>query len=368
MNKPNLIYVPIEPLKERYTESWYNNFPPLFEQAGFKVTVVDGIPLENEVKVGTFLDINSTTHYKWVQLQRISAMFHQGLVERDTVFFFGDLEFWGIEGVRLLADMNNINVYLTAFLHAGSYTTEDAFEIAEPYQKYTEVGWVAAMDKVFVGSRYHLNAFYDRRLRPIEADRLLSRLHVTKNPIFLSDYAGHNDLKVKQKKMLLTNRFDPEKRPEQTLQLFQELKQEFPDWEFVMTTGRRELRGKPRHVAYAKQLEDAGVLTIKTGISKAEYHKELSEAAVVVTHSIEENYGYCIAEALLYGCVPLMREGLSHVEFTRDSRLLFRSQTEASRKARELCKTFGTSEFPPVPELDLGGADNIVSHLLEFVQ
>ncbi len=371
MNTHNLVYVPIEPLKERYTESWYNNFPPLFEAAGFNVTIVDGTPLEQEVKVGTFLDINSTTHYKWSQLQKISQMFHKGMIAPGTVFFFGDLEFWGIEGVRLLADMNNVDVKLAAFLHAGSYTREDAFEIAEPYQRFTEVGWLAAMDKVFVGSRYHYNVFLERRVFPLDGLYLGNRIHVTKNPLFLSDYEGYNTLGVKnakKKKMLLTNRFDPEKRPQQTLQLFQDLKVEFPDWEFVVTTGRSVLRGDPKHVAYARMLEDSGVITIKANLSKAEYHKELADAAVVVTHSIEENYGYCIAEALLYGCVPLMRNGLSHVEFSRDPRLLFNTTAESYSKARELCKTFGTSEFPEVPDLDTSGAANIVHQLKELTK
>jgi len=369
VSKKTLIYVPIEPLVERYTESWYRNFPVLFKEAGFDdVLVVDGNVLEKEVKVGTFLDINSTTHYKWSQLQFISKMFHVGAVPHGTVFFFGDLEFWGIEAVRLLADMNNVKVYLTAFLHAASYTHEDAFEIATPYQQYTEVGWIAAMDKVFVGSQYHKSAVAERRLVPLSAMDLYNRIHVTKNPLFAEDYDGWDKRHVKQKKVLLTNRFDPEKRPEQTLWVFEQLKRDFTDWEFVVTTSRSTLRGREDHLAYARRLEEEGVITIKAGLSKAEYHNELKEAAVVVTHSIEEHYGYCIAEAMIYGCIPLMRQGLSHAEFVDDPRLFFNSKTNSMIKLENILDTWNTPEWPTLPPLDLAGASRIVEHLKEFIK
>ena len=75
-----MILVPIEPLVERYSESWYRNLPRLFENRGFEVTVIDGVPLEQTVKVGTFLDINSTVHYKMTQMQCIAKLFHEGKV------------------------------------------------------------------------------------------------------------------------------------------------------------------------------------------------------------------------------------------------------------------------------------------------
>lgn len=154
-----MFLIPLEPLTERYTEQWHRRIPGEFAPF-FDVEIIEGQPLlSNEIKVGTFLDINSTAHYKWTQLSAIAALFHENKVPDGSHFFFYDLEFWGIEAVRLLADMNGVKVTLSAFLHAGSYTIEDAFAIAAHYQKYTELGWVAAFDYVFVGSQYHKEAF-----------------------------------------------------------------------------------------------------------------------------------------------------------------------------------------------------------------
>lgn len=332
-----LFYVPIEPLVERYTESWYRNFPTTFRSAGFDVTVIDGVPLEDEVKVGTFLDVNSTVHYKSTQLAQIAALFNQRRVPNGSVFFFGDVEFWGIESVRLLAQMNRLDVTLTGFLHAGSYTIEDAFAVAAPYQQYTEVGWLAACDRVYVGSDYHYHAFRERRLIPLGADdNLRSRLMVTGNPLFKSDYPPVDV--SKRNKVVLPNRFDIEKRPDRSLEVARLIKNASPETEIVITTSRSTFRSNSESlVTLARQAEADGIVTIKSGLTKSEYHKELAESKVMISCSIEENFGYCIAESLVYGCTPVLTDLASHPEFP--SAVLFTANDQAAAAAIRVLST-----------------------------
>lgn len=309
--KPDLIVVPIESLEERYTAQWYKNFPPAFAEH-FNVTVIDGKPLQETIKVGTFLDINSTVHYKMSQLQQIAALFDSGKIKQDTRFFFGDIEFWGLESVRLMADMNKIRIKVVGFLHAASYTVGDAFAIAAPYQRYTEIGWIAACDTVFVGSSYHKEAVIERRLEPIGAGFLKERIEVSGNPMFAEDYPEFPNLPKKQQ-VVLTNRFDQEKDPNLTLDLFKRAKEAHPDWTFVVATGRKTFTSnEPSLIALARQLEAEGVIEIRAGLTKYEYHKLLAESLVMVSHSPEENFGYCIAEACHYNCQPLLARNASH--------------------------------------------------------
>lgn len=339
-----LYLVPLEPLKERYTEQWYRRLPVEFsDKFGFDVEVIDGEPLlDDEISVGTFLDINSTTHYKWTQLQKISKMFHNGEIEQDSAFFFSDVEFWGLESLRLLADMNKVRVTLTGFLHAGSYTKEDAFEIAARYQRYTEVGWVAALDLVFVGSNYHRDAFIERRLKPLNAVHLANRIVVTGNPLFREEYPTFNA--PKKKIAVMPNRFDYEKRPDESLVLFDMLAQRHPDWRFVVCTGRPHLRSnKDWLTEMARMYEHRGSIIIEEGLSKRDYHHLLAEAYFMVSHSIEENYGYCIAEALIYGCIPVLRKGLSHKEHVSSS-LLFSDMGEALAICERVITSFDDGE------------------------
>lgn len=385
-----IYYIPIEPLTERYTAQWYTNFPEAFWNAGFDVETIDGVPLlDNEIKVGAFLDINSTVHYKMSQLQSIAKLFHAGTVNNGDIFFFGDIEFWGLESVRLMAQMNGVDVKITGFLHAASYTKEDAFAVAADYQQFTEVGWLAALDKVFVGSAYHKKAFIDRRLsiwskdlvvnKHNTAKRLTEKMEdkivVTKNPLFVDEYHDFGDVK-KLKKILLTNRFDHEKRPGNTLKLFAALKARYPDWEFVVTTGRKTIRGAEEDLQLLDKLVAEGVVTVKAGLTKEEYHRELAEAYMVVSHSIEENYGYCVAEAIYYRCVPLLLQGVSHDEFVTpaytfskfpESPYFDKPEKQVADHVTGLSKAVHWIERynEPTPEiaLDTSGMQNIINEL-----
>jgi glycosyltransferase involved in cell wall biosynthesis len=359
--------VPIEPLTERYSESWYRNIPVAFENAGFEVVVIDGHPLLNDdIKVGTFLDISSTCHYKASQLQKIAKMFHHGAIDKDSVFFFSDIEFWGIEQVRLLSDMNKVPVFLTGFLHAGSYTRGDAFEIAAPYQQFTEVGWVAALDMVFVGSEYHKQAFWARRLKPLGFNNeLIHKIHVTKNPMFKSDYTFKG--LPKEKRMLLTNRFDQEKNCDLTIALFAKLAKEYPDWKFIVTTSRKTFRTNypEKDMVNINQLIEESGIELKIGLTKEKYHEELEKAAIVVSHSPEENYGICVAESVIYGCMPLLSKCASHPSFVdNDNRLMFYLNVPGDDYAQaiRLMHAFEAGEKSTL-KLDWNGMSNIIQYI-----
>ena len=368
----DLIFIPIEPLEERYTEQWYRNFPKELSSY-FNVTTIDGTTLEDTVKVGAFLDINSTTHYKWTQLQQISKLFHKNKIKEDTIFFFADMEFWGLEGVRLLAQMNNINIKIAAFLHAASYTIGDAFSIASPYQKYTELGWAAVCDKILVGSNYHKRAFIERRVKPIVPDQenyFSEKIKVTLNPIFKEEFPVFGT--SKKNKVILTNRLDKEKNPLRTLQLFSTVRLRHPEIEFIITSSRSDLRGDPETIELAKTLEAAGIITIKVGLSKREYYRELSEALIIVSHSPEENFGYCLAEGLFYDVVPFYRYCASHPELVNNiPYCLFndedvRGQIDGLSRLiedSELRSKFISVELPIIKQTLQNGLPNIISEL-----
>lgn len=318
-----IIYVPIEPLEERYTASWYKNFPKAFEELGAEVVVIDGEALSDTIEVGTFLDINSTVHYKMSQLQKIAKMFSEGFFKDNDHFFFGDVEFWGLESVRLMAQMNKVGIKMHGYLHAASFTKGDAFAIAEDYQKFTEVGWAACLNTVFVPTNYQRSAFNSRRLNRIAKDHLLeSRLCVVGNPLFLSDY---DMSKVEKKKQIvLPNRFDVEKNPLQSLRAALQVARRH-GCSVVITTGRKKFRGSCKETirkAY-NLIEEASRegldVDVKTGLTKAEYHKILAESMFMYSHSEEESFGYCIVEAMLYRCIPVVYDGASHKELVPET-------------------------------------------------
>lgn len=336
-----LFYVPIEPLEERYTAQWYKHFPEEFRAAGFQVEVIDGEVLTNHVDVGAFLPMNSTVHYKNSQMMKIAKLFQDKKVNQNDVFFIADTEFWGLESIRLMSQMNNIRVRIYSFLHAASYTREDAFAIAEPYQKYTELGWILSCDKVFVGSQYHKNAFLQRRAKefasPEDASRIDKKIVVTGNPLFEEDYF----LPVypeKKNQIIISNRFDWEKRPNMSLTFAYLLKKKHPDLRIVVTTSRPKFKSNKQWlVDMARGMEQDGIIEIHEGLTKTEYHTLLAESKVMLSNSIEENFGYCIAEAMMFNTYPLIKNELSHPELvSNDPRLLFRDEDEIVGKVISL--------------------------------
>jgi hypothetical protein len=175
------------------------------------------------------------------------------------------LEFWGgVESIRLLAQMNKIDVKIYAFCHAASYTTEDAFAVAAFHQKYIELGWIAACDKVFVGTQYHKNAIIERRINPLASseDRqaLCDKIVVTGNPIFKDDYVLQV-MPKKKKQLILPNRFDWEKRPNISLDLAYILKKEIPDLEIVVTTSHPKFKSNREWLTtLARGMEADGII------------------------------------------------------------------------------------------------------------
>lgn len=336
----DLYIIPIEPLEERYTGEWYKFLPPAFAESGFNVVTIDGESLTNAVETGSFLDMNSTIYYKAAQMQKIAVMFRQKQIKNGSVFFVSDLEFWGIESLRLMAQINGVQIKIYGFLHAASYTKEDAFEVAAPYQKYTELGWLKAVDGVFVGSHYHKRAVMERRVLPFadEADvkEIEKKIIVTGNPLFREAYdlSDFNPAR-KTNKIVITNRFDYEKRPDQSLMTALLIKEKMPSVEIVVTTSRPKFKSNQQWlVDIARMYERQGLITIKEGLTKKQYHDELKTAKVMLSNSIEENFGYCVVEAIMFGVAPILTRGLSHNELVSNfDNFLFDTNDEAVEKA-----------------------------------
>jgi glycosyltransferase involved in cell wall biosynthesis len=209
------------------------------------------------------------------------------------------------------------------------------------------MGWLAVCDSVFVGSQYHKDAVFDRRIHVLaqngsEAKKLQNKIVVTGNPLFVKEYPQFEVEKKNQ--IIISNRFDWEKRPNLSLDFAYVMKKKHPDWNIIITTSRPKFKSNKQWlVDLARGMEQDGIVTIYEGCTKDEYHRHLAESKIMLSNSIEENFGYCIAEALVYDTYPLLRNKLSHPELVNnDSRLLFDDEGDIVSKAEELM----SSNFP----------------------
>ena len=320
----NLWLLPIEPIAERYTKEWYDYMPSLFEGQGFNVQVIDGCETSGQIKTGSFLDANETVAYKASQLQSVARLFADKKVLSGDVFFVYDIEFWGIEVLRVLARMNKVSVRLVGFLHACSYTKGDAMEQMSDFQVHTERGWFEAFDLILVGSDYQKERLvFERGVEP-------NKIAVTGNPMFAQAYplAEHCDLdKPREKILLISNRFDKEKRPDESLS-WALVASHLYGYKVIVCTSRKDLNSNSKDVQdMAEQLEQQGLIEIRRGLTKRQYHGLLTQARIVLTNSEEESFGYCIHEAQMHGAIVIAKPYACHPQFV-NSKLLANSVAE----------------------------------------
>lgn len=313
-----LWWVPLESLEERYSKQWAKWMPEEFRRQGIQFRTIEGESLCDTVEVGTFLDINSTMAHKASQIQTIAGLFHRKEVKPGDKFFLADTEMFGMEGtIRYLADLNKVNVKIYGFAHAGSYTREDFVEPCAPYAMKYESAWDRIFDKIFVGSQYHANQL--QHLRAIYFDKTV----VTGNPYDVDAVRASIPRQEKVNRVIHTNRPDPEKRPDVTLDVFERLKVKHPDWEFMVTTSRKQWSsGVLRQRAL--RLQEQGVVTVCEGLTKDQYLTLLAQSKVMTGNTIEENFGYALLEALIFDTIPIVPNDYSHPELLENNwRCLF---------------------------------------------
>ncbi len=72
---------------------------------------------------------------------------------------------------------------------------------------------------------------------------------------------------------------------------------------------------------------------IYSNLTKQEYHTLLAESKVMLSNTIEENFGYCIVESCIYKTAPICANKYSHPELLEyDRRLLFDDEDEIIEK------------------------------------
>lgn len=304
-----MLYVlPLEPMEERYTEQWYRWFKFDCFDLGIDNLYINGEQLGSEVEVGTVLDASGTNFWKATQLAKVCSLFKQRLVKDGDIFFTMDMWHPGLECIPYMATLYGLDVQVSAFLHAGSYTEEDFAAPMARWAQWFEKGWASLCRHIFVGSSYHKEKFEFLRVEGMED----VRIHVTGNPIRLSEMPELN-LQPRENVIIFSNRWDKEKRPDVFVEAMKRLWEVRQDFHVVVTTSRPEFRSNDPELLH---ILDAAPFPyeIKAGLSKQEYYTELSKAKVFVSTTVEENFGYCLIEAMASGVTPVVANGFSHCE------------------------------------------------------
>jgi len=285
--KSKLWVLPLEPLEMRYTIEWRIWFKEILLKHGIDYYFVDGNALTNRIENGEVLDVYGTNYWKLTQLAGlVNAMRNGDVKDGDKIFTF-DMWHTGIEVIQYIKSMTGKKLDLYGIWHAGSYDHSD-FTYRhgfEPWAFKLEQTWGKIATKMFVGSVYHQKMI--KHMRGI--DTIVTGLPIDINWIREKGkfYKSHK----KKDQIVFTSRLDPEKRPD----LFKKLKQmcKGKKWDWVVTQEQK--------------------------MSKELYYATLAESKVVVSTAEHENFGIGVMEAMALGCIPVVPNGLSYVDYVPEA-------------------------------------------------
>jgi hypothetical protein len=278
---PKIINVPIEPLEERYSEQWNRWIPEDLKSLGIDFVHLNWVtPLSNTIRDGSFLDVIGTNFYKASQLQQLMVMFEQKEINGGDVILLNDIWFPGIEMLAYVRDALGIDFKIAGIAHAGTWDPQDflAQMDMETWAKDLENSWFESVDYVLVNSLFHKELLLETRKVKRE------KIFVTGYPFKPEEFVIPNH--PKENIVVFPHRLNQEKQPELFDRIARDLKEEFPDWQFIKTKD--------------------------VWTDKKAYYELLNRSKIAFSCALQETFGIAMVEATMCGCIPIVPDRLSY--------------------------------------------------------
>lgn len=302
MEKRKLYIFTLEPLEKRYTKQWYLYFKKEFSKV-FDVEYIDGKYEGDKIKKGRFLDINLTNMYKAQQVEKVSKLFGANKIKDGSIFFFTDFWHFGITAVKYMAQLNNINIKMYGYAHAGTYDEWDFIAQAGLgyWAAHNELAWLKALDGLFVATHFHKNIIMNQFKGFINSNTI----HVVGFPMNWSNEISSRVLINNEKRdiIIFPHRLDKEKQPH----IFDKLEKVYPKYKFIKS--------------------------LNVTKDKKDYYELMNKSKICFSASLQETYGIGTVEAVCMGVIPLVPNRLSYVEMY-DRMFRYDSYNEARAKLK----------------------------------
>lgn len=307
----NIFLVPLEQIETRYTCQWYHHIPRMLASyanrkgLSSRITNIESTesPIEftSDVNIinlvgtmpaqvataGAFINFASTNVWKSSQGVLLAHLFNNGYVKNGDKIYFTDSWNPVIIMARYMKDLMGIDVEIHGQWHAGWHDEWDQLAQRIPDPKWAlnvERALFYAIDKNYFTTDFYVSMFLER-LNIADSNWLDRTVRCGYPNSYLLD---------------LNKSFDA---PKEDLVLF------------------------PHRLAVEKQVDImddlAEVLKLydikvdvcqRNNYSKAEYHKQLAKAKLVISFALQETYGIAQTEAVFSGALPLSPDRLSYSE------------------------------------------------------
>ena len=285
--------VDIEAVDTRYTKQWKEHLPnQLKKSTNEQVITISGGETPQATTPGAFLNFGGTNIYKSKQLEQIGEMFCAGSIKNGDYFLYTDAWNPTVIQLRYMAELLGVDIRVGGLWHAGSYDPHDFLGRLigdKPWVRNAERSMYACYDDNFFATQFHIDLFlqsFKNKDMPVQWQHVdESRIKKVGWPMeylksSLDSYKGM----TKKNIILFPHRIAPEKQ----LNIFEDLKHELPEYEFV--------------VCQEKEL------------TKNEYHNLLGESKLVFSANLQETLGISWYEGVLVDTIPMVPNRLSYSE------------------------------------------------------
>jgi len=294
--------VDLEAVETRYTGEWKTHLPALLKRKGHDVQVISGpTDIPSATTPGAFLNFGGTNIYKASQVEQLGRLFCSGSIRAGDHFIFTDAWHPGIVNLKYMSELLNIPVTTHGLWHAGSYDPQDFLGRLvgdKPWVRHAEKSFFYAFDHNYFATDFHINMFiknlFDiKKSVFVEAEK---SEHVKSGKIVRSGWPMEYMLDTlsmysemdKKDIILFPHRIAPEKQ----LDIFNDLKEQLPQYEFVVCQER--------------------------SLTKNEYHNMLGEAKLVFSANLQETLGISWYEGAITRTIPMVPDRLSYSEMALD--------------------------------------------------
>jgi hypothetical protein len=281
--------VDIEAVDTRYTKQWKEHLPRQLQRAtNEEVKVISGGDTPQATTPGAFLNFGGTNVYKSKQLEQIGEMFCAGSVKDGDYFLYTDAWNPTVIQLKYMAELLGVDVRIGGLWHAGSYDPQDFLGRLigdKPWVRHAEMSMFECYDDNFFATDFHIDMFTDVFDEDYAID--WNKIHRVGWPMeylkgSLDSYKGME----KRDLILFPHRVAPEKQ----VDIFQDLAQQLPQYEFVVCQER--------------------------DLTKNEYHNLLGEAKMVFSANLQETLGISWYEGALVDAIPMVPDRLSYTEMS----------------------------------------------------
>ena len=275
--------VDIEAVDTRYTKQWKDYLPPQLQRATNEdVKVISGGETPQATTPGAFLNFGGTNVYKSKQLEKIGEMFCDGSVEDGDYFLYTDAWNPTVIQLRYMAELLGVDITIGGLWHAGSYDPQDFLGRLigdKPWVRNAEQSMYDCYDDNFFASSFHIDLF-KKSFHTSD-----SKNHRVGWPMeYLATSLDSYKHMEKKNLILFPHRVAPEKQVE----IFRDLKQQLPQYEFIVCQEQT--------------------------LTKNEYHNLLGEAKLVFSANLQETLGISWYEGALVDTIPMVPDRLSYSE------------------------------------------------------